>query len=62
MSSSIRDRDGRGIFSYIFDPTDSKGESIRDWKHLFLTVQDYEALAAALIVFFLFCWDGFCVV
>lgn len=33
-------------------PQTAKEKSIRDWNHLFLTVQNYEVLAAALIVFF----------
>lgn len=38
-----------------FIPRTAKEKSIRDWRHFFLTVQNYEALAAALIVFFLPC-------
>lgn len=45
--------------AYFIPPT-AKEKSIRDWKHFFLTVQNYEA-SAALIVFLLFGEDSSCV-
>lgn len=52
---------GRAFSVAYFIPPTAKEKSVRDWKPFFLTVPNYEALAA-LIVFLLFGEDGFCVV